>query len=396
MRSIFLIAFVSLLLAQAMQAQPRHLYLTWSREDTAHTQTIVFQTLDKATEPRVELSVGSKKTSHTFPAKTVVMGRIGRRIHWITLGGLKAGKVYRFRAGDDRYGMSPWRTFKTLPEDDSPIRIVSGGDMYRHPETVELLDVAATQTPDVALVGGDIAYAEGAASRLDFWDDWLDNWSGHLKGPNGRIVPMILAIGNHEVSGGFGRSKDRAPFYFGFFPQGGEPYFTRKLGSEIDLVVLDSGHVTSHASQVSYLKKVLSESKARFKVALYHVPCYPTHRPYDEYYSTLGRKYWVPVFDEFRVDLAFENHEHVFKRTHPLKNNKIDKEGTVYLGDGCWGRTPRTVTAKRWYHVKASPKEHIWLVQNQKAGLDCRALDRTGQVFDTTVIPGAGKGVGAD
>ena len=381
-----ILAILCLLLSTSCWSQPRHLYLTWERQNTANSQTIVFQTLDKATNPKVEIFVKKGGKPKVFPAKTVRLGNHSRRIHRVTITGLTAKTIYKFRAGDKRYGMSPWRTFKTLPKDDSPLKVITGGDLYSHRETVQLLAVGRTRAPDVALIGGDISYADGKLNRIAFWDQWLDNWQNYMNGKNGRIVPMILAIGNHEVNGAFGRTKSQAPFYFGFFPQGGEPYFRRDLGSEIDLIVLDSGHVTSHQSQRTFLESSLAKSQARFKVALYHVPCYPTHRPYEEQYSKQGRTHWVPLFDKYGLELALENHDHVFKRTHPLKGGKISSKGTVYLGDGCWGRTPRRVSAKRWYHVKASPTEHIWLLQNQAQNLRCTAIDKRGLVFDQTSI----------
>lgn len=49
--------------------------------------------------------------------------------------------------------------------------------------------------------------------------------------------------------------------------------------------------------------------------------------------------YWVPLFDEYRVQIAFENHVHELKRTVPLYGNEETdpNKGTVYLGDGAWG-----------------------------------------------------------
>lgn len=378
------ILLLGLTLVLPAWAQPRHLYLTWDNPDTAHTQTVVFQTLDRAQKPRVELSVQGKNKS--FPAKTVMFSGLTRRVHHVTLSGLSPATTYRFRAGDDRYGFSGWKTFKTLPTDDAPLKVLSGGDMYRHQETVDLLKAGSTLNPDVALVGGDIAYADGDLQKIGFWDDWFDNWTRYLDGPSGRLVPMICAIGNHEVQGMFGRTPAQAPFYFGLFPQGGKPYFSRRLGQDMDLVVLDTGHVTSFEAQVPFLEEALKTSTARFKVALYHVALYPSHRSYEESYSVFGRRHWVPLFDKYGLDLAFENHDHVFKRSHPLKANKIDPTGTVYLGEGCWGRTARRVMGDRWYNVKALPKEHFWYMQNRPAGLFCQAIDKFGKVFDETTI----------
>lgn len=378
---------ILLLLAQSSPAQPRHLYLTWEREDTARSQTIVFQTEDRATDPRIQVArIGQEAEYDTIASHTLILRGSSRRVHWVTLTGLQPYTVYKFRAGDTRYGMSQWRTFRTLPEDDRPIKVVTGGDMYHHDETVELLKIAGRQEPDVALVGGDAAYANGHLKEGRLWDIWLDNWDQHVRHPDGRMVGIIFAIGNHEVDGGYVRDKNKAPFYFGLFPQGGETYFTRKLGSEIDLIVLDSGHIVSHEEQVPFLNKALARSTAPFPVGLYHVPCYPTHRSYQDRHSVAGRQHWVPVFDKYALPVAFENHEHVFKRTHPLKVGEVvNSGGTVYLGDGCWGRDPRTVE-KRWYHARVESRRHIWAFENRPSGLFCQAFDTKGEVFDEVTI----------
>lgn len=384
-----------LALAIACEAQPRHLYLTWDNEDTAHTQTVVFQTLDRADNPRVEVFLEGEATA--VPVQSAMLSHTQRRIHWVTLKQLQPATKYRFRAGDQRYGMSPWRSFKTLPADESPLTIASGGDMYRHPETVQLLKAVAKHRPDIVLVGGDIAYADGNLDRVKFWDDWLDNWEQHLNPKDGPLVGMICAIGNHEVKGAFGKSKAEAPFYFGFFPQGGQPYFVRRLGQDTEVVVLDSGHVTSHPSQVPFLQKALESMQSRqipLRLALYHVPCYPTHRPYNDKYSALGRKHWVPLFDQYQVTAGLENHDHTCKRTHPLKGGKVvdsQLKGTVYLGDGCWGRTPRHVAAKRWYHAQASPARHVWILNKKDATLECQAIGETGKVVDRTTLKARGE-----
>ncbi len=388
----FLLFFV---FCQAVFAQPRHLYLTWDSPDTAHTQTIVFQTLGKATSPRVEVKLnGPQGKATSLACQSVMLTGTQRRIHRLTLKGLTPGTKYQFRAGDERYGMSAWRSFRTLPE-SGPVKIVTGGDMYRHPETIQLLRAAASHRPDVALIGGDIAYADADLERIGFWDDWFDNWEQHLNPKDAPMVPMICAIGNHEVGGAFDRKKSDAPFFFAFFPQGGEAYFHRKLSQDCEVAVLDSSHVTSHQSQVPFLTSTLKSMQQRdipFRLALYHVPCYPTHRPADDPYAQRGRKYWVPVFDQFGLTAGLENHDHTFKRTHPLKNHKVDATGTVYLGDGCWGRTPRTVETGLPYLAKASSTYHVWMLTTDQGELLCEAVGRDGKVFDQVRLKGRSGG----
>lgn len=107
------------------------------------------------------------------------------------------------------------------------------------------------------------------------------------------------------------------------------------------------------------------------KMAVYHVPMYPSVRLFSDYMGSKMRQYWLPLFDQHNMKLSFENHDHSYKvsdravdgiamtdwiqRTYRLRNNEITSNGTQYIGDGCWGRTPR-VTDPRWYLEKQLEK----------------------------------------
>ncbi|MFP4171317.1 MAG: hypothetical protein ACLFV4_00245 [Candidatus Hydrogenedentota bacterium] len=66
----------------------------------------------------------------------------------------------------------------------------------------------------------------------------------------------------------------------------------------------------------------------------YHVPAYPSHRSYDGGVQTQVRENWVPLFEGNNVQVAFENHDHAYKRTYPIRDGEISSGGIVYLGDG--------------------------------------------------------------
>jgi hypothetical protein len=212
--------------------------------------------------------------------------------------------------------------------------------------------------------------------------------------PDGYSIPMVLAIGNHEVHGSFGQSKQAAPFFFGFFGQDPEKsYFKRQFGPQLALFVLDSGHVASHESQVDWLDQELEASKEiPYKAAIYHVPLYPSHRDFMGTYSDLGRAHWAPVFDAHGLTVAFENHDHTFKRSHFIKNGEKvpNGEGTLYLGDGCWGRDARPVDeAPLWYLNKQGAIQHFWVVDCTVEQMTYRAVDMENRVFD--IYPDAGE-----
>jgi len=77
----------------------------------------------------------------------------------------------------------------------------------------------------------------------------------------------------------------------------------------------------------------------------YHVPIYSACGLLEE---NLARQinailHWVPLFDNYRVITAYENHVHAFKRTKPIRGNYVTENGTVYLGEGCFGAIPNPI-----------------------------------------------------
>lgn len=309
------------------------------------------------------------------------LGGERRAVYHITLEGLTPGTDYRFRAGrPGRLSKELW--FRTPGEER--LRFVEGGDVYMTDTGRELFQLAARHDPDCGVVGGDICYEEGQLSLWRWWDTWLDRWHEHLRGPKGRLIPLVLAIGNHDVRGGWEQTPRQAPFYFQYLAQDSRSYFLRRFGPA-SLVCLDSGHVTSHdGAQTAWLAAALAKvADQPFCFATYHVPLYPSLEPESLLWARLGRKHWAPLFDKFRLAAAFEHHEHTFKRSHPIKGGKVAREGTVYLGDGAWGQAPRGLpSGLRWYEARHGSVNHFWLVDVDREKCVAQALGKGGKVID--------------
>ena len=141
---------------------------------------------------------------------------------------------------------------------------------------------------------------------------------GHSRGPHDSHACHHW---KHEVDGSYGKTKENAPFFYALFgplyPNKGT-YQTLDFGDYLSLFMLDSGHTAKHSGQqTKWLSKALTDRPdVLHRFAAYHVPAYPSHRPYDTHLSTNARTHWVPLFEKHQVDAVFEHHDHTYK-THP-------------------------------------------------------------------------------
>jgi len=308
-------------------------------------------------------------------------------VHEVDLDGLVPASSYEIELDG---GGSSW--FQTAPTElPAGTSFVTGGDMFH---TVEMLDAmnrrAGKEDPLFALLGGDLAYANGQSTSR--WYQWLDSWASEAVAPDGRMIPMVVAIGNHEVKGVAYAPEDppptsEAPHFYSLFklPEGVSNY-ALDFGKSLSLVMLDSGHTQSISSQTDWLEETLQarQSAARTYIC-YHRPAWGTGVKGD---AVEVREEWGPLFERYGVDAVFENDHHVFKRTKPLLAGKVDAErGIPYLGDGAWGTNVRVIPAKvvkqRPWLASYSSKNHLIRVTMKESGAVYDALAADGEVFDT-------------
>ncbi|KAL0488183.1 purple acid phosphatase [Acrasis kona] len=115
----------------------------------------------------------------------------------------------------------------------------------------------------------------------------------------------------------------------------------------------------------------------------YHAPLYPTSRKNDDFLVVEGLRVWAPLFSQYNVSLAFENHDHTFKRSKVIANNVVISNdtnvsnGTVFIGDGAMG-VLRSATLNPFVE-KVGTKYHFYSVTCSAAkGLSVKAVDESG------------------
>jgi acid phosphatase type 7 len=303
------------------------------------------------------------------------------------LSSLAPGTDYQFRIGRE----SPTYRFRTMPAKASDtISFISGGDCGVNPHTVANNIQAARQDPLFALIGGDLAYDNGTSATTNL--AFLRNYSKTMIGRDGRLIPMLACLGNHEVNGGYHQPRAKAPFFFALFDglYRDTSYAALDFGDYLSLILMDTGHISPiEGEQTHWLQQTLQARKDHPHVFVAnHVPAYPSFRPMHDEHGTGGtgeanRKHWVPLFENYRVPVVLEHHDHTFKRSKPLLDGLNNNNGVLYLGDGSWGQLRAPQAPEKLTHLSMTSGEyHLSLHRLQGEERFHLALDENGRVMD--------------
>ena len=399
---LFVACFIPSLHA-ATSYDPIAVYLTWQRNPET-TMTIHWITRANRKANTVEYRQASDNQWSAANGSSIHMPEQSPYlVHTVELINLKPDCDYVFRPGKDAVEYK----FRTLPALlEKPLRFIVGGDMYH--DSLKILhetNIQAARTdPQFALVGGDIAYAVSGFSflpswiqlRMDHWHsgqterwlEWLVAWKRDMVTSDGRLIPILPAIGNHDTNGRFGQTPAESPYFYSLFAMpGSQGYNVLDIGNYMSLLILDSGHTHPiGGEQEKWLADALHDRvHVPNKFALYHVPAYPSVRSMDNEYSSQVRQHWVPLFEKYGLTAAFEHHDHAYKRTHPILQNHVDPSGVLYLGDGAWGmKKPRQPKNERWYLAKTASARHFILVTLDSHNCYFTAIASNGVILDST------------
>lgn len=374
--------------------QPQTLFLTWQRDPTT-TMTIQWVgTVGETDSTTVYYTGGLLRPWISKQPILKPFPKSDFKVFRAELTGLTPDTTYQFRIGKS----SPTYSFRTMPaKATDAIHFVSGGDCGVNSHAVANNINAARQDPMFAVIGGDLAYENGTS--VSTMMSFLRNYSRTMIGRNGRLIPLLACLGNHEVDGGYDKPRSKAPFFYslfdGLFKDTG--YATLDFGDYLSLVLLDTGHTSKIAGeQTSWLDKTL---RARVDhpntIVVNHVPAYPSHRkmesepkkgePPKKGTGADNREFWVPLFDKHRVPVVLEHHDHTFKRTKPLLDGMPHDDGVLYLGDGSWGKIRSPKDPEKMAVLASTSRDyHLSLHRIEGEERFHVALDEFGRVMDVS------------
>ena len=299
---------------------------------------------------------------------------------------LKPDTEYLFQIGD-----APIAKYRTAPNRiGAAVTFVEGGDVDVLDSSAQMLRLGAQQDPLFMSVGGDLAYANGhdVVREIKFWEQW----SQAARAPDGRIIPFVAGIGNHEVKGGyvqegatFEQMKGKAPFFYALFGglyQKAEPV-ALDFGDYLSLLLMDSGHVLPIPSQTAWLKKNLEMRKSvPWVFASWHVPAFPSFRTWKHQKEIVEvREEWVPVLEGSTVTAVFNHHDHNLQR--------VESEGKGgrkinFFGNGALGVEPRPQQCPESQKLSKAfaQSDYVNVVVLRTDGATVRSLGPKGEELD--------------
>jgi hypothetical protein len=302
--------------------------------------------------------------------------------HHAKLTNLEAGTIY-YLAVKTADGLGREVHFKTAPSDKQPLKLIYAGDSRSNIDVVRVISkqIAGMVEADKSIVamlhGGDYA----TWPKRNVWKAWLEAYALTTT-PDGKLLPIIPVVGNHE-------SPDKVPLFsqaYGY-PGGQLGYYAFRLTPSIGLLCLNT-ETSPEGDQQVFLSEALADLKkdqVKWKIVAYHRPVFPAIKN-----PSRAKASWVPLFEEYNVDLALESDGHCIKRTVPIRNDKESADGVVYLGEGGYGAPQRDPKPDRWYiqgdNAFASKGDHIMMLEITADAINYSTLLRSGEIVDSATF----------
>ena len=315
---------------------PDRIVLTWE-DNPATTQSITWRTDTSVKKAFVQIAVanasGRDLNPDLFEAKTLFFQSDINQAHYhsITIRSLNPNTLYVYRVGDG-VNWSEYFHFKTASSYPEPFSFIYFGDAQNEVRThwSRVFREAFRDAPRASFIlhAGDLVDIK----------DMDSNWGEWHEGPDwvNATIPLLATPGNHEYVK-YSEAKRTAPEISAHwqpqfvFPIQNIPderlketvYYLDYQG--VRFISLDSN--IAQEEQVPWIRSVLEKNPNKWTVVTFHHPIYSPGTDRD---NPNLRKLWKPLFDEFKVDLVLNGHDHVYSRTGDLAGAKVENVPNGY------------------------------------------------------------------
>jgi len=231
---------------------------------------------------------------------------------------LTPGAVYNYQVGNGQGTWTDPETFRTSTQTPNPFSFIWFGDVHNTDTWSDVIHQAEKRHPENSfyIIAGDLV---NTGLHRDDWDQ-LFNYAGKTISRK----PLMAVPGNHDSQDGLGAWMYENMFSFPENgPKGLNPGRTYSFTYQNALYLMLDATLPKEP-QTAWMHQVLQGNTADWVFVVTHFPPYNAVEPYDNLI-----KEWVPVFDEYGVDMVMAGHYHYYMRSKPLVNSKVSPDPSV-------------------------------------------------------------------
>lgn len=254
-----------------------------------------------------------------------------------------------------------------IPTEGAVVRLAVAGDVgtggSEEFQTASVMDsLEEQQGYDALLLLGDNIYEDGDPSLVQ----------SRVFEPFGPVLDdgttLLSVLGNHDVSSGFGAAQAEAL---------GMPneWYATEIGNTT-VVALDSNQAGS-PEQIAWLRKTLASITNDWTIVMMHHPAYSAGWHGSE--PSVVENF-VPLFEEFGVDLVLSGHDHDYQRSKPIG-------GVTYVVSGAAAKL-RPAGVADFTAVSWSTYSFVDILVYADR-LQVQAVNHDGRAIDSFVLEGA-------
>jgi hypothetical protein len=192
-------------------------------------------------------------------------------------------------------------------------------------------------------------------------------------------VKFYPVLGNHDVADG---RQDQCQYPL--FNMGGQCYYKIERGNGlVEFFMLDS--TDFGATQANWLETSLRNSRAKWKIAVFHHPLYSSGK----HGCTVDlRKRLEPLFTRYNVQIGLSGHDHIYERI------KL-QQGIQYFVSGAAGKVRRGDVDHKTGLTAASfdDDNHFMVIEIGENEVSFEAISETGGRVDNGIIKQSSTGI---
>lgn len=311
---------------------------------------------DSEVVPVVYVKSASDVDYTAFTGYTEANSSIDGVVYKVTATNLVPGIVYEYYCESGAYkseigsfGTSEGKSFNAVLvsdihvsyDDENPDNIRNTAGLFNN-----ILLEATSRQDDISLI-----LSAGDTADRGRYDEYI----GLFANPVVKEIPFATVCGNHDYKEAvFPVVMNRPNVYndqaVSPDKNGGDYWFVK---GDVLFLMLNSNWISSSDHKNFVKSAVEANPDVKWRVAVMHHDLYGGHIPVRESENELLRMMFAPIFDEYKVDLVFMGHSHVYSRSHVLYDNQVvnnlkgknsvtDAQGTIYITTGSTSR-PRDV-----------------------------------------------------